>query len=374
MTIVENAASAETAKGLLYADPQAADAFAHRLLVAHGVPEADAAVIARCLVRADLRGVDTHGLHYLPHYLDRLRRGLINPRPELKIEQVTPMIGALDGQDGFGFVVATKAMDAAIGMACEFGIGIVSARRSTHFGMAANYMLQAVDAGLIGIVFSNASPAMPPWGGRKEMLGTNPFAAGAPSGSEVPFDLDMSPAVAARGKIRRAARRGEKIPLGYALDAQGRPTTDPHAALDGGVVQPIGGPKGSGLAILMDIMGGVISGAASGGEVGNQFLDYDKPQNVGHFFLAMKTDLFVTQDEYLRRMDRLVQRVHACPTAEGFPEVIMPGERERRYEAKHRRTGVPYAAKEVAALQQEADRAGLPHLPVSDAPLALDTK
>jgi LDH2 family malate/lactate/ureidoglycolate dehydrogenase len=187
----------------------------------------------------------------------------------------------------------------------------------------------------------------------------------------LPFDLDMSPAVAARGKIRRAARRGEKIPLGYALDAQGRATTDPNAALDGGVVQPIGGPKGSGISMLMDILSGVISGAASGGDVGNQFLDYDKPQNVGHFFLAMKPDLFVTREAYLARMDRLVQRVHACPTAEGFTEVIMPGERERRFEAKHRRTGVPYSIKEVAELQREAAAAGLPPLQVSEAPLEL---
>jgi LDH2 family malate/lactate/ureidoglycolate dehydrogenase len=372
MTTASNTAPADTAKGLLYADPQAADAFGRRLLMAHGLSEFDAAIVAGCLVRADLRGVDTHGLQYLPHYLDRLRRGLINPRPNLAVERVTPMIGALDGDNGFGFVVATKAMATAIDMAREFGIGIVSARRSTHFGMAANYVLQALDAGLIAFVFTNASPGMPPWGGRKAIIGTSPFAAGAPSGNELPFDLDMSPAVAARGKIRRAARRGQTIPLGYALDAQGRATTDPNAALDGGVVQPIGGPKGSGISMLMDIMCGVISGAASGGEVGNQFLDYDKPQNVGHFLLAMKPDLFVTREQYLQRMDSLVQRVHGCPTAEGFTQVLMPGERERRFEAKHRRTGVPYSIKEVGELQQEAAKAGLPPLPVSTSPLGSD--
>ena len=176
----------------------------------------------------------------------------------------------------------------------------------------------------------------------------------------------MSPAAAARGKVRRAARRGETIPLGYALDKQGRPTTDPNVALDGGVMQPIGGPKGSGISMLMDILGGVITGAGYAGDVGNQFLDYERPQNVGHFFLAMKPDLFVSKDEYFKSMDRLVQRVHACPTAEGFSEVIMPGERERRFEAKHRRTGVPYSIKEVTGLQEEAAKAGLPPLPLSD--------
>lgn len=370
MTIVDQPADA--AKRLFYADPAAADAFGRRLLMAHGLPEHDAAIVSGCLVRADLRGIDTHGLQYLPHYLDRLRRGLINPRPQLAIERVSPMIGSIDGQNGFGFVVASKAMAAAIEMAQEFGLGIMTARRSTHFGMAANYVLQALDAGLIAFVFTNASPGMPPWGGRSALIGTSPFAAGAPSGTELPFDLDMSPAVAARGKIRRAARRGEAIPLGYALDALGRPTTDPNAALDGGVVQPIGGPKGSGISMLMDIMCGVVTGAACAGDVGNQFVDYDKPQNVGHFFLVMKPDLFVTREEYLRRMDRLVQRVHGCPTAEGFHEVIMPGERERRFEATYRRIGVPYGVKELAGLQEEAAKAGLLPLPVSDSPLALD--
>src|SRR5215467_5129978 len=309
MTSIQTASS-KTASGPFYVDAEAAQSFGRQLLVAHGLSEEDAATVAHCLVLADLRGVDTHGLQTLPHYLERVRRGLINPRPDLKVERVKPMVGSLDGQNAFGFVVATKAMAEAIDMAREFGVGIVSARRSTHFGMAANYALQAMDAGYIGIVFTNASRAMPPWGGREGLSGTSPIAVAAPAGKETPFDLDMSPAVAARGKIRRAARRGESIPLDYALDAQGKPTTDPNAALDGGVVQPIGGPKGSGISMLMDILGGVITGAGCGGDVGNQFLDYDRPQNVGHFFLAMKPDLFVSRDEYFKNMDKLVQRVH----------------------------------------------------------------
>jgi LDH2 family malate/lactate/ureidoglycolate dehydrogenase len=261
-------------------------------------------------------------------------------------------------------------MAVAIELAREFGVALVSAHRSTHFGMAANYTLQAMDAGMIALVFSNASPGVPPWGGRKAILGTNPFAAAAPAGKETPFDLDMSPAVAARGKVRKAARRGEKIPLGYALDKHGRATTDPDVALDGGVMLPIGGPKGSGIAMLMDVLGGVISGAGFAGEVGNQFTDFDRPQNVGHFFLAMKPDLFVSREEYLRRMDLLAQRVHTCERAEGFDEIIMPGERERRLEAKYRRIGVPYGVKELTALQKEAASAGLPPLTVSNTPLA----
>jgi LDH2 family malate/lactate/ureidoglycolate dehydrogenase len=245
---------------------------------------------------------------------------------------------------------------------------VVSVRRSTHFGMAASYVLQALDAGLISLVFSNASPAMPPWGARTALFGTNPFAAGAPAGRHPPFLLDMSPAVAARGKIRRAERRGEMIPLGYALDGEGRPTTDPKAAL-GGVVLPIGGYKGSGLAMLMDILGGVISGANFGGDVGDQYKAYDRPQDVGHFFLAMRPDLFVPERDYRARMDTLIERVRACPTAEGVDEVLIAGEPERRYEEERRRSGIPYSAGEIAALQAEAARAGMAPLPVSTHPL-----
>jgi LDH2 family malate/lactate/ureidoglycolate dehydrogenase len=353
----------------VYASANATDAFVRRLLIAYGVPEADAAIVAGCLVSADLRGVDTHGIARLPGYLDRVRRGLINPAPVLAPLRVTPVAASLDGQDGFGFVVGTRAIQEAMAMASEFGIGIVSVRRSTHFGMAASYVLPAIEAGFIALVFSNASPAMPPWGGREGLLGTNPFAAGAPGGELAPFLLDMSPAVAARGKIRRAERRGESIPLGCALDAQGRPTTDPKSAL-GGVVLPIGGYKGSGLSMLMDILGGVISGAAFAGEVADQYKVFDRPQDVGHFFLAMRADLFIPDSDYRARMDALVQRVRDCPKADGFDEILIPGEPEARHEAERRRTGIPYSAGEIAALQQEAVRAGIPGLVVSARPIA----
>jgi LDH2 family malate/lactate/ureidoglycolate dehydrogenase len=357
----------------VYAEAGAADAFARRLLLAHGVPEADAAIVAGCLVSADLRGVDTHGLTRLPGYLERVRRGLIEPRPVLTPKRVTPVAAALDGQNGFGFVVGTRAMAEAIAMAREFGIGVTSVRRSTHFGMAASYVLQALDAGMISLVFSNASPAMPPWGARTALLGTNPFVAGAPAGREEAFLLDMSPAVAARGKIRRAERRGEKIPLGYALDADGRPTNDPTAAL-AGVVLPIGGYKGSGLAMLMDIFGGVISGANFGGQVGDQYKTYDRPQDVGHFFLAMRPDLFVPEADYRARMDTLIARVRASPTAEGVDEVLIAGDPERRHAAERRRSGIPYSAGEVAALQAEAERAGVAPLKVAKQPLDATTR
>jgi LDH2 family malate/lactate/ureidoglycolate dehydrogenase len=352
---------------LVYATASEANAFAQRILAVLGVPARDAKQIAHCLVQADLRGVDTHGLMRLPGYLARLRRGLINASPQLVIDRKTPVVGALDGQNGFGFVTASFAMADAIATAGTYGIGIVSVRNSTHFGMAASYVLQAIEAGMMCMVFSNASRAMPPWGGKEGLLGTSPFAAGAPGGAQPPFVLDMSPSVAARGKIRKAERRGERIPLGYALDSEGRPTTDPTAAL-GGVVLPMGGPKGSGLAIMMDIFSGVISGAGFGGDVADQYKTFDRPQNVGHFFLAMKPDLFVSETDYKARMDTLAERIRAVPKASGVGEILLPGEPEARESVHRLHAGIPYTAGEVATLNQDAQSAGIAPLATQSQP------
>lgn len=323
--------------------------FSADLYSAYGMPREDAEICARCLVLADLRGVDTHGIVRMPGYLDRIERGLVNPSPQLDPERVAGAAALLDGQDGAGFVVATRAMQEAMTIAGEMGIGLVGVRRSTHFGMAATYLLQAIEQGYVAFVFTNASPAMPPWGGRQELLGTSPFAVGVPNPKGQPFVLDMAPSVAARGKIRRAMREGKSIPEGYALDAEGRPTTDPAEALKG-VVLPIGGPKGAALSLMMDLLCGVLTGAAFAGKVGDQYKAYDRPQNVGHFILAIRQDLFVSAEEFRNRMDTLVGTVRANPLAEGFSEILMPGEPESRMEAVRTAEGIPYRRADLQPL------------------------
>ena len=337
------------------------------LLVAERLPREDADVVAACLVRADLRGVDTHGIVRLQTYIDRIRRGLVNPTPSLAPKPVTSACALLDGDNGLGFVVATRAMRHATEMAARNGIGLVSVKRSTHFGMAASYLLQAVEAGYIALVFTNASPAMPPWGGREALLGTSPFAAGVPGGEQGAFILDMAPSVAARGKIRKALRLGQKIPLDYALDADGRPTDDPALALLG-VVLPMGGPKGSGLSMLMDILGGVLSGAAFAGDVGDQYKDFDRPQNVGHFFLAIKPDLFMTAEAFRTRMDTLLQRIREAPRAEGVDRIMTAGEPEALNEARGLATGIAYRRADLQPLIDAGEKAGLAPLAFSSTP------
>ena len=332
--------------------------FAAAMFAVHGVPPRDARIAAGCLVRADLRGVDTHGIVRMPGYLDRIGRGLVDPAPRLEPRRVAPAVAHLDGQNGLGFVVATRATDEAMAIARESGIGLVGVSRSTHFGMAATYLLQAVEAGFAALVFTNASPAMPPWGGRKELLGTSPFGAAMPNPGGQPFVLDMAPSVAARGKIRRALREGRSIPEGYALDADGRPTTDPAEALKG-VVLPIGGPKGAGLSMLMDLLCGVLTGAAFAGDVGDQYKRFDRPQNVGHFILAIRPDLFMPAEAIAERMAEFVATIRANPTADGFDEILLPGEPEARTEARRRAEDIPYRRADLSPLLDLARSKGV---------------
>ncbi|GCB25438.1 L-sulfolactate dehydrogenase [Aspergillus awamori] len=352
-----------------YADPEKAKDFAAALLVKAGLMAEDARSMAECLVLADVRGVDTHGLARLPQYLDRVSNGRVNPRPSINITQKTPVVAHLDGDNGFGFVVATRGMDEAIKRAEIYGIGMVTVNHSNHFGMAATYVLQALKANMISLVFTNSAKQMPPFGGKETLLGISPFAAGAPSNTEVPYILDMAPSVVAKGKIRRAARRGESIPLGWALDADGNPTTDANVALNGSMA-PIGGPKGSGIAILMDIMSGVLAGAEFGGQVGDQYKD-TKPQNVGHCFIAIKPDIIMSTDDFKARMDILAQRVHGVSPAPGFSEVLFPGEPEHRLGLQRRAEGIPYTEAEKTLFTEAAKQYEVPELPLSDYPLAL---
>lgn len=310
---------------------------------------------------------DTHGLARLEQYMGRVTDGLVNAKPEFKLAEKTPVVAHLDGDNGFGFVVASKAMEAAIKRAETYGIGFVTANHSNHFGMGATYVLQALDAGMISLVFTNSAKQMPPFGGKDTLLGISPFAAGAPSLNEVPYILDMAPSVVAKGKIRRAARRGEDIPLGWAYDKDGKPTTDANEALSGSMA-PIGGPKGSGIAILMDIMSGVLGNAAFGGEVGDQYKEA-RPQNVGHSFIVIKPDVFMSSEDFRKRIDTLVQRVHGVSPAPGFNEVLFPGEPEHRLSQERNKQGIPFAEAEKSMFTSMAAKYGVPDLKLSEEPL-----
>ncbi|KAI4741027.1 Malate/L-lactate dehydrogenase [Aureobasidium sp. EXF-12298] len=339
-----------------------ANAYVKAVLQANGVSEQDATTIAHCLVAADLRGVDTHGVNRIPSYLARIRQGVLDPTAQPTIVNQTPVVAQVDGKNAFGFVAARLGMERAVDMAKIYGIGMVSVKHSNHFGMSAWLVQQALDAGMMSLVFTNSSPALPVWGGKEKLMGVSPIACGAP-GSEHDFILDMAPSVAARGKIYKAKRRGEKIPVDWALDRDGNRTDDPSAALEG-VMLPMGGPKGSALSIMMDVFSGVLSGSAFAGHVTNPY-DPSKPADVGHFLIALKPDLFLSSNDFKQRMEYLYGRVVNCEKMAGVDRIYFPGEIEQLTEAERRKSGIPYVAAEIEALNAEARRVGAPDIVVS---------
>lgn len=231
--------------------------------------------------------------------------------------------------------------------------------------MSAWIVQKALDANMMSLVFTNSSPALPPYGARGKLLGISPIACGAPGGAEggTPFILDMAPSVAARGKIYKAKRRGESIPADWALDKEGKPTTDPSAALDGGVMLPMGGPKGSGLAVMMDVFSGVFSGSAFAGHVTGPY-DPSAPSDVGHFLVAIKPDLFMSLDEFRQRMQYLYERVVGAEKAAGVDRIYFPGEVEQVVQREREEMGIPLVRAEVDALNEEAAKVGVKPLKV----------
>ncbi|KAF7718198.1 Malate/L-lactate dehydrogenase [Penicillium ucsense] len=335
-----------------------------QVLVANNTPPDHAATVAKCLVAADLRGVDTHGANRVPSYMERIRQNALDPTASPTLRQITPVVAQFDAHNGFGFVAAHAGMARAIEMAQTFGIGMVSVKHSNHFGMSAWLVKQALEANMMSLVFTNSSPALPVWGGKEKLMGVSPIACGAPGGeSAKPFILDMAPSIAARGKIYKALRRGERIPMDWALDKDGNRTDDPESAL-GGVMLPMGGPKGSALSIMMDVFSGVFSGAAFAGHVTGPY-DPSRPADVGHFLVAIKPDLFMTMREFEERMAYLYKRVVESEKMAGVDRIYFPGEIEILTEENRSVEGIPFAEAEVASLNKEAQRVGVAPLKVS---------
>jgi len=342
---------------LLKVNPQKAESFVKAILEGNGVSPAHATIIAGSLIQADLRGVDSHGINRIPSYIERIRKGVLDAKVSPTVHQVTPVVAQVDGHNGFGFLAAELGIRTAINMARANGLGMVSVKHSNHFGMSAWIVQQAIDESMMSLVFTNSSPALPVWGGKSKLIGVSPIACGAPAGKTIPFILDMAPSVAARGKIYKAHRRGEKIPMDWALDKDGEQTDDPAKALDG-VMLPIGGPKGSGLSIMLDVFSGVFSGSAFAGHVTNPY-DPSKPADVGHFLVAIKPDLFMSLEEFKERMDYLYQRVVESDKMAGVERIYFPGEIEQLTYEERMKKGIPYTDSEIDALNKEANLVGV---------------
>jgi len=283
-----------------------------------------ALVCANALINAELVGAPSHGLSRLKMYCDRISKKLINPKPKIMIKKISQSIAHVDANNSIGFVAADIAIKIAIINAKKTGIGLVAVKNSGHYGLSGYYAEQAVKKGLMVMVFTNAPPAVAPHGALKSLFGTNPICFGTPTGSKVPFILDTSISMINRGKIRVAAREGEKIPEGVALDKFGKPTTDPKKALEG-VQLPIAGFRGSGLAWMVDILSGVLTGGNHAGRVKDPFTDFSGPQNIGHLFFVLKPNLFVG-NSFNKRIKDNIKTIKKLPKIKGIKEILYPGQ------------------------------------------------
>jgi len=284
-------------------------------------------ICAKALINAELVGAPSHGLSRLKMYCDRIKKKVINSQPKIKIKKISQSITHINGNNSIGFVVADIGIKQAIKNAKKTGFGLVAIKNSGHYGLSGYYAEQAVKKNLIAMCFTNAPPAIAPHGAKKSLFGTNPICFGVPTNKKAPFILDTSMSIINRGKIRVAAKTGKKIPKGVALDKFGKPTTNAKKALQG-VQLPIAEFRGSGLAWMVDILSGVFTGGNHGGKVKDPFDDFSGPQNIGHLFIVMKSNLFV--GNYNQRIIENIKRIKRLPKIKDVKEILYPGQRKQR--------------------------------------------
>jgi LDH2 family malate/lactate/ureidoglycolate dehydrogenase len=328
-------------------------ALAIKAFESFGLPHADAADLVRVLVQADLFGLATHGLSRIESYGERLEIGGINPRPKITVQSPAPGLRMVDGDNGVGPVVGMHALRAAMEAAEACGVGVALARGSNHFGPISPYGLIAAEAGFASIIGSNATTTIAPWGGSDARLGNSPLGFGVPNPGGAPFLLDMAMSVVARAKIRTALKRGEAIPDTWATDASGIPTTNPKTALDGFLL-PIGGHKGYGLALVVDLFAGLLSNAAYLTHVKSWSDAPEEAQNLGHFFILIDTRRLGSTAWLAERMQDFAAVLHDSPPAQADRPVIVPGEIELGKMARQRRDGIEL---DPAVLEQVRQRA-----------------
>jgi LDH2 family malate/lactate/ureidoglycolate dehydrogenase len=313
------------------------------------------------LVAANLRGIDSHGVHLLSYYLKQIAAGTVSPVNEGRVAGESGACLAYDGENGLGQIVAQRCCEHAVRLARAHGISIVTAREANHFGGCFWWAREIAQHGMLGLIFCNASSLVAPWQGREPKLGTNPICMAVPPGGgdgQEPFLLDMATTTVAANKIFKAYINGQaEIPAGWAMDREGAPTTDTVAAYNG-LVAPLGGYKGYGLALMVEILCSVLGGGAIASELGGiRFVD--KPVRVSHSYLAIDIARFMPVEEFNARVTRLVEIMKSTPPAKGYDEVLVPGEPEKRAEAERLRDGIPIPDGNWRDLMEAAERLGV---------------
>ena len=324
-----------------------------------GVPASDAKIFARALVDADVHGTSTHGVSRLNIYLDRIARGLINPRGELKVDRRTGSVLVLNAGNGLGQVQAVKSLDMLKPLSKVNGVAAATIRNSQHFGALSYYCNLAAEDGFILLAMTNCEPAMAPTGGYEAFFGTNPIASSFPTAQGSPVKIDLATSIVARGNIIAAHKNNQSIPEGWALTSEGLPTTNPAEALRG-TVQTMAGHKGYALALMVEVFSGILSGAAIGSEIGSMYKDLDREQNVGHFFCLFDIAVFLERKLYNERMAFMIDRLKSGRKQPGVEEILLPGERSQRTAVANRARGVPVGDETVAELEKWCQHFGIP--------------
>ena len=339
-------------------DPGRLHIFAATVLEATGVPRTDALLVAECLTEADLWGHQSHGTLRLSWYVARLRSGVMRAVTTPRTVVDRGAVAVIDGCDGIGHVVMERAARDAIGRAKRYGVSAVGVRNSNHFGTAGHFAAMAPTAGCLGVVTTNASPAMAPWGGRVKAVGTNPWSIAVPAGRFGVAMLDIANTRVARGKIYLARQRGEQIPDGWAIDSAGEATVDPGEALRG-LILPMAEHKGYAIAFMVDVLSGVLTGSAFGTAVNGPYQARER-SGAGHLYIAIDIAAFQEPAEFEARIEALISEIKAVPTAPGFDEVLFPGEREQRNAERHRRDGLLLPPRTITDLEQLARECDVP--------------
>ncbi|RBP94613.1 ureidoglycolate dehydrogenase (NAD+) [Cytobacillus firmus] len=306
-----------------------------------GLMQEHAEKVAEILVHADLRNVNSHGVLRTEHYVNRLNAGGINPKAEITFNKTGPVTGVVDGDDGFGHVIADEAMNHAIHMAKENGVGMVTAINSSHCGALSYFVQNAAEENLIGVAMTHTDKIVVPFGGKDAFLGTNPVAYGVPAKSHKPFILDMATSNVALGKILQYKEEGKEIPEGWGVDENGKTVTDPSQVVS---LSPFGGPKGYGLSMIVDIFSGLLAGAAFGPHVAKMYGDLDKKRKLGHYFCAINPAFFTDAEAFLENMDQMMAEIRQAPPAPGFKSVLVPGEIEQMNEERNLEKGITIAS------------------------------
>jgi len=336
--------------------------FLARAFLAAGMRERDAEAIARLMAEADLQGSDGHGAIRLAPYLKRIKAGGVNLHPEIRIVRERAAMALIHGDNGMGHVVMKRAAELAIAKARTAGVAWVGAQWSNHAGPASLYARMAMEEGMVGLYFAvgNANH-LPPWGGLDMLLSTNPIAVAVPAGDEPPIVLDMATTVAAYGKVKAKAAKGEAMPEGWMIDREGKPLTDPKRAAEGFLL-PIGGYKGYGLAMIVGLLAGTLNGAAMGSGVIDFNADVSTPTNTGQAIMAIDPAAFGEPEEFRASVDKLVRELRASERMPGVDRIWMPGEQSHERRIAYARDGIPIADAVWAALDGVAAELGLPRL------------